>query len=1364
MTEEQAKKLIKEVFEKPFDKNQFIRLMLNLLNFEKKTFVYKGNTIWESFKPFIKTCERVGQYKDPKGKIIDILIVHLKKETSLERARSRQRNFIAKYLKGSRGGILKDGALVAFVSPQRKRQGEKQGKRREETQGEKQGTEQEKRWEETQGEKQGTEQGKRREETQGEKQGTEQGKRREETQGEKQGEKQGKDWRFSFIKIDYQFDEKGKVKDDLTPARRYSFLVGENESSHTAQSCFLDLLKTDSKTPDLKTLEDVFSVETVTREFFEKYRTLFHTLKETLDDIIAEDTKIKAEFLSKKINSSDFSKKLLGQIVFLYFLQKKGWFGVRRGSEWGTGSKHFLRQLFNNRHQIYTVGYPPDKRQNSFPPDKKTASFPPDNGKKLFPPDKGGKESNRGGYPDKRTASFPPDKGQKRFPPDKGGQGGSSSNNGDTKSNQKSNRGAYPDNGTGSNFPPKSYENFFKRILEPLFYEALGQEHVGDYYSRFDCRIPFLNGGLFEPINNYDWINTDIFLPDHLFSNTNKTKEGDTGNGILDIFDRYNFTVNEDEPLEKEVAIDPEMLGKVFENLLEVRDRKSKGTYYTPREIVHYMCQESLINYLAEELKGKVKKEAIEKFIKISDSSLEHDTIYQEKHQELASHTSDSSQGKSKNTAKKHTTNRGRYSKSQLPESIIQHAHLIDKALAEIKVCDPAVGSAAFPVGMMNEIVRARSALTPSIPLAESSTPPDKETSSSPPDKGGKESNRGGYPDKRTNSSPPDNGKKLFPPDKGGQGGFLDKRQDSFLSDKGDLRTPYHFKRFCIEHSLYGVDIDPSAIEIAKLRLWFSLVVDEEDRSTVQPLPNLDYKMVCGNSLLGLHKSDGSDGGPGTGTSDAFYQENLNKLHQKKNLYFNETYISKKQKLKKEIDQLIDKICVRTVKRSDKSIEKQKAFDFKIYFSEVFQAKQGFDIVIANPPYVEHKKLKGISQLLKSYETYSGTADLYIYFYEKGLEILKEKGVLTYISSNKFIKARYGINIKKLLSKYKIYTIVDFTKIHVFNALVASCIFIVSKSKSVGNILVSLPDDTFSGNLSDFIMKNHLSIPCRSLKQNVWYFENKSKIDLKNKIEKNTKKLGEIQGIKIFRGVTTGYNPAFIIGTDVRDELIKSDAANKKIIKPLLQGRNIKKWFFNKSKSYILLTDYDIDILDLYPTIFQYLEKFKQSLIIRADKGKNWWNLRSCKYYNEFENPKIIWGLTANKWAFAWDEDKNFLPSNGYILTSKKIHLKYILSLMNSSLMKFYFSFVGIMTAGGAFTLKHETIFNFPIKDSSHRDKNLLIDLVNKILKITKTKDYLQNPGLQAKVREYEKQIDQLVYKLYKLTPSEIKIIEDNSK
>jgi len=244
----------------------------------------------------------------------------------------------------------------------------------------------------------------------------------------------------------------------------------------------------------------------------------------------------------------------LGQIVFLYFLQKKGWFGVERDAAWGTGPKNFLRQLFEKKH------------------------------------------------------------------------------------------------GT--------YKNFFNDILELLFYEALAKERDDAFYGNFNCKIPFLNGGLFDPINDYDWVHTDILLPDELFSNAIKTKEGDIGTGILDVFDRYNFTVKEDEPLEREVAVDPEMLGKVFENLLDVKDRKSRGTYYTPREIVHYMCQESLINYLDTALnmqedtlvrqkevqkkligddepeqpgltvqtyKPIIPREDIESFIRYGDLSIEHD-------------------------------------------------------------------------------------------------------------------------------------------------------------------------------------------------------------------------------------------------------------------------------------------------------------------------------------------------------------------------------------------------------------------------------------------------------------------------------------------------------------------------------------------------------------------------------------------------------------------------------------------------------------------------------------------------------------------------------------------------------------------
>ena len=642
MNNEQAKRIVQDALGGPFDKANFVRLVKNILNHvQDAPFTYAGNLIFDDFEDSIQRVERIGKYRSPDKKQVDVLIVHLKKEASLERARTMQRNFVAKYLKGSRGGELKDAALVAFVAPNEE------------------------------------------------------------------------DWRLSLVKIEYKFNQQGKVEEKLSPARRHSFLVGQNENSYTARSRLVPtLLKYED--PTLEALEDIFSVEPVTKEFFEKYRDLFLRLKEQLDKVLKGQSEIESDFTEKGIDTADFAKKLLGQIVFLYFLQKKGWFGVKRGEKWGEGSKNFLRELFEKRH-------------------------------------------------------------------------------GD-------------------------YQNFFNDVLEPLFYEALRLKRPKDYYSQFDCRIPFLNGGLFDPLNDYDWEDTDILLPDGIFSNSNWTKEGDIGDGILDIFDRYNFTVNENEPLEKEVAVDPEMLGKVFENLLPIKDRKSSGTYYTPREIVQYMCRESLINHLVKEFDQEVSKEDIETLVEYADIVVENERHVAGKELETQTYT------------------------FKMPEGIRKHADLLDEELDSIRVCDPAAGSGAFLVGMMNEIVRVRSALT------------------------------------------------------------------SYIDDVE--RSPYKFKRQAIEYNLYGVDIDSSAVEIAKLRLWLSLIVDEEDRNKIRPLPNLDYKIVQGNSLLNIER-------------DMLNYSALDELEQLKQIYFNETAADKKLEHRERIEELIDQIT-------------GGEFDFKVHFSEIF--------------------------------------------------------------------------------------------------------------------------------------------------------------------------------------------------------------------------------------------------------------------------------------------------------------------------------------------------------------------------------------------------------------------------------------------
>src|SRR3989338_477131 len=1080
MDKNYAIKLIQDVFQNPFNRDRFVTFTKNLFNFldTGKNFIYRGNFIPDAYKPYINTLERIGKYEDVEENKIDVLIVHLKKEHSIEHARTMQRNFIAWYLGGSRGGELKDAALVAFHTDN------------------------------------------------------------------------PDDWRFSLVKMDYQIVESGagkiKTKTELTPARRFSFLVGKNENSHTAQRQLLPTLQDDKNNPLLSDLEKAFNIEVVTQEFFEKYKSLFLDVKDSLDRLMKKDQAIAKDFTDKGVDPVDFSKKLLGQIVFLYFLQKKGWFGVERDSDWGTGPKNFLRLLF-----------------------------------------------------EKMIAN---------------------------------------------------YKNFFNDILEPLFYEALAKERDDDFYSRFNCKIPFLNGGLFDPLSDYDWVHTDILLPDELFSNLVRTKEGDTGTGILDIFDRYNFTVKEDEPLEKEVAVDPEMLGKVFENLLEVKDRKSKGTYYTPREIVHYMCQESLINYLVNECEGKVGRKDIETLIQYGETAVEHDSRVEQEGKETETYS------------------------YKLPESIRKNAQLLDDKLKNISVCDPAIGSGAFPVGMMNEIIRTRNTLT------------------------------------------------------------------NYLEDKKD-RSIYNFKRDAIQNSLYGVDIDPCAVEIAKLRLWLSLVVVEGGIKQIKPLPNLDYKIMQGNSLLEVEKEK-------MGMRDMFYEQKMQELKEKKQYLFNETSTSKKHEYKEQIDELINQLT-----------NGHKDFDFEVYFSEVFEEKGGFDLVIANPPYVYHKKLNTISgQLKKLYNTYSGTSDLYVYFYEQGINILKNKGILTYISSNKFIRTSYGEKLRGLLSSLAIQHIIDFTKVRVFDALVASCVLIVLKDHPSEEVSVTNVNDEIINqtSLADYIEKNHQKISLENFGSDIWQLEDNKKLKVKGKIELGSRKLSAIKGINIYRGITTGYNSAFIINEDIKIELIKADKKNAEIIKPLLQGRNIKKWFYISSNRYLLQTGFDRNVKLDFPPLYHYLSNYEKELKKRDDQGKNWWNLRACKYYTDFEKEKIIWGLTADKWAFAYDVEKNYLPSNGYILTTESKHsIKYLLALLNSRLLKFYFGFIGIMTAGGAYTLKHETISALPIKEVSESEQKPFMEIVDKILAITSSSDYLANSEKQAKVKDYEKQIDQLVYQLYDLTPEE---------
>jgi len=1083
------------------------------------------------------------------------------------------------------------------------------------------------------------------------------------------------DWRFSFIKMQYSLERK---KDDFTPAKRYSYLVGKSEHSHTAQIQLIDLLRT-NEIPTLEQLENSFSIEKVTKRFFDEYKELFLTLKETIDKTLAKDKTIKSEFEVKQIDTAAFAKKTLGQIVFLYFLQKKGWLGVPAGKSYGQGDKRFLQTLFEKCQQ----------------------------------------------------------KGQ----------------------------------------------NFFNEHLKFLFYDALAIERPAtdktekDFYVRFNCKIPFLNGGLFEPLNDYDWQNIDLKIDSQLFFNMNLFGEGEAGTGILNVFDRYHFTVKEDEPLEKEVAVDPEMLGKVFENLLEVTDRKAKGAFYTPREIVHYMCQESLINYL-ETKTSQVSRTDIETFIRKGIFLIENDLAVEN---QLA-----------KNIVYK------------IPESIRKNANQLDKALADVLICDPAIGSGAFPVGLMTEIVNARFILY-----------------------------------------------KLSNPQKTNE---LDENEE----------VVYNLKRHCIQHSIYGVDVDNSAIDIAKLRLWLSLVVDEHDYSKIKPLPNLDYKIVCGNSLLSIEKN-------------LFNNDKIHLLEKKKDDFFICSDRKQKHDLKEEIENLFDEIT-----------DGKKQFDFKIYFSEVFRKQEsaeikiinaqidalnkqieainkalqlkgdqqivklklvtalqqisiieieitkieksisniygeissvgnniarepqnfdyqisainnninrlnnkiaelnnqlqknsngkegGFDIVIGNPPYIQLQKNGG--QLAKLYEnqkfdTFARTGDIYCLFYENGIRLSSFNGLVCLITSHKWMRAGYGEKLRRFfIEKTNPVKLIDFGGYQVFDsATVDVNILLVQKNtdkkeKSEFGACLINKDYTKQTPLEIYFEKNKIVL--KNLSSDVWTVsDNKTQL-IKQQIEKVGTPLKDWY-IKIYRGVLTGFNDAFIIDENKKNELINFDSENAKVIKPIVSGKDVKKYGYNLANRYIIFfpsgwtnknkgkNDGEYYFKTKYPHIFGHLFEIGNSiegkgkgLFKRDDKGEYWWELRKCAYYNEFKENKIIWGNISYNSQFCFSDNEIFVNAPANFLISKKENLKFLISIMNSKLFDWAFKKVGI-DLGHAYEWKKQYVEQIPIPKIPQSEQKPFEILVDYILWLKKNENLLTTPYEKAASNYFESVINGMVYELY---------------
>lgn len=767
-------------------------------------------------------------------------------------------------------------------------------------------------------------------------------------------------WRLSFVRLDYEMKlENGhlKTKENLTPAKRYSYLVGENEPCHTAISRFERFIidsTADPESPTLDDLENAFSVEKVTDEFFRLYCEKYHQLREKLEE--NEDFCIEAE--QHNFTSAQFAKKLMGQIVFLYFLQKKGWLGV------GAWPKTLTEKEYKNA--FYARGA---KSRELIP----MAYCPVGDGTYRI------SSAGLNAISDEDEAVLAMCVKGKPW-------------------------GSGPHNFMRKLFEiaEKKNQNFFDDLLEPLFYDTLNVNRGEQgYCPALHCRIPFLSGGLFEPMDGYDWEHNNFDIPNEVFSNA--SAKGREADGILDIFDRYNFTMSEDEPMEREVAIDPEMLGKVFENLLEVNDRKSKGAFYTPREIVHYMCQESLINYLSNTL--QIEEEAIREFILYGDFMKDEDIVKERR------------QG-----------NGGMYISENLykldadGKVVVNRLKDIDEALKNVRVADPAVGSGAFPLGMLNEIVRARQNISAYMAITMNA-------------------------------------------------------YDTRMMYQMD-RSPHNLKYETIKNCIFAADIEPSAVDIAQLRLWLSLVIDDEINPNAQsaldghknplPLPNLESNILCGNSLI-----DEFEGARLIKESDLFgdstYQLDMNHsrfesivrtLIEKQNELFRCDNTEKKKQLKDEIESLRDMVILSQLEgctpdkihryHESKRMASKPYVLWHLDFARVFREKGGFDIVIGNPPYGAKFSAKEKKVLSRIYEKSNvpdyESADFFI---EIGYKLLKTNGILSYIVPNMFMANVFAEKYRKhLINNWFLKKVDNLSEIDVFeSAKVRNCIVFFIKQE-----------------------------------------------------------------------------------------------------------------------------------------------------------------------------------------------------------------------------------------------------------------------------------------------------------------------------
>jgi adenine-specific DNA-methyltransferase len=1043
---------------------------------------------------------------------------------------------------------------------------------------------------------------------------------------------QGKeDYRFTFTARETDFDEEtADFVQRETDRKRFTYVLGINESCRTASDRFFELSHKKSQAT-IKDVESAFSVERLSKEFFTKYKAHYAAI---VDYLAGSNYKVTA-FNGDEKRIRDFVKVLLGRIVFLHFVQKKGWLGAS-DTNFADGDKNFMLNFWNQ----------------------------------------GGKD-----------------------------------------------------------------ESFYTVWLATLFFGALNKDgRPNQAFAMPDgtmvC-VPFLGGGLFEKDRNEPEL---ITFPPQLFDD------------LFNFFGEYNFTIDENDPYENEVGIDPEMLGHIFENLLE--DNKDKGAFYTPKPIVKYMCQESLIQYLLTKLQQNGLFEPGSEAQKDVEEKL------------------------------------GNFVKKYEAGDLIDYDNLLAKALHTIKVCDPAIGSGAFPMGILNEMVMLINVLHHASP---------------------------------------------------------DVVEETW---KMDNWQPATVKKHIIQNSIYGVDIEKGAVDIARLRFWLSLVLDEEKPSA---LPNLDYKIVVGNSLVSklgdtiinidwtldetshglfgveLSKRKGELLKKISAQQKEFFNPNSDKKklaagirNLKIDLLINQLELMVKTKgietkpnrtgnkmaeqtelylqtldWKSSIDQLIKLKAPSISIGADKPIN---FFDWKLDFADVLNGlinpNAGFDVIIANPPYVGVKgNQKIFHEIKQSYlsKFLKGRSELFYFFIHQAINLGKDKSVNTFITTNYFITASDANVLRKALKdETTILKLLNFNEMKLFPSAQGqhNMITIFKKGLTQDSIVKSFTTK-YKGFPKDHVLSNIFDL----IDANTDYFTTKHsevfegnnhhiRIEGKSGCSNSLKNifeainceqtLGDICFVR--QGLRTGidkitdshivkFNYSGIKGDGVfilsESELKeKGISKNDSLIRPLFKNSDVQKFTTSlKTNKYLIYTDNSITLNKLktdHSAIFNHLKIYSELIIkIRNqnnEDAESWFMLDRPREEWIFEGDKIVAPQRSRTNTFGYNEVTWYSSADVYYIktNNKNYKLKYILALLNSRLFFIWLSNKG-KRKGEMLELYQQPLSEIPIKEVSNNIQSILSSLAEQIiLRKYEGKD----------TNALEQKIDNQVYRLYDLTYDEVKVID----